>query len=266
MELLRTKCDKKNFKKLTDLNNLKLFEFINRYVRHCNPASVFVRTDGLEDAQYIRKKAIENQEEKKLAMKGHTVHFDGIFDQARDKENTKFLLSPGISLDSHINVIYKQQGLGEVHEYLKDSMQGKQMYVCFFCLGPLNSDFSILAVQLTDSSYVAHSEGILYRSGYREFKRKSYSKGFFKYVHSSGVLENGVSKNIDKRRIFIDIEDNIVYSVNTQYAGNTVGLKKLSLRLAINKASREEWLAEHMFVMGGGGSRKRKTYFTGAFP
>lgn len=48
------------------------------------------------------------------------------------------------------------------------------------------------------------------------------------------------------------MEENVVYSVNTQYAGNTVGLKKLSLRLAINKASREGWLAEHMLVMASG--------------
>jgi len=29
-----------------------------------------------------------------------------------------------------------------------------------------------------------------------------------------------------------------------------LGLKKLAFRLAINKAQKEGWLAEHMFVMG----------------
>jgi phosphoenolpyruvate carboxykinase (GTP) len=58
----------------------------------------------------------------------------------------------------------------------------------------------------------------------------------------------------------------MVYSVNTQYGGNSMGLKKLALRLAIRKADREGWLAEHMFVMGVHGPRRRVTYFTGAFP
>ncbi|MCG3218925.1 MAG: phosphoenolpyruvate carboxykinase (GTP), partial [Candidatus Heimdallarchaeota archaeon] len=57
-----------------------------------------------------------------------------------------------------------------------------------------------------------------------------------------------------------------VYSVNNQYAGNSVGLKKLAFRLAIQKALPEGWLAEHMFLMAIHGPNKRKTYFSGAFP
>ncbi|HBG17044.1 MAG TPA: phosphoenolpyruvate carboxykinase, partial [Firmicutes bacterium] len=57
-----------------------------------------------------------------------------------------------------------------------------------------------------------------------------------------------------------------VYTVNNQYAGNSVGLKKLAFRLAIQKAQNEDWLAEHMFLMGVRGKPSRTTYFTGAFP
>ncbi|MBA7588774.1 Phosphoenolpyruvate carboxykinase [GTP] [subsurface metagenome] len=57
-----------------------------------------------------------------------------------------------------------------------------------------------------------------------------------------------------------------MYSVNNQYAGNSLGLKKLALRLAIKKANEEGWLAEHMFIMGVHGPNDRVTYFTGAFP
>jgi len=45
-----------------------------------------------------------------------------------------------------------------------------------------------------------------------------------------------------------------------------VGLKKLALRLAIRKADREGWLAEHMFLAGIHGKGGRKTYLAGAFP
>lgn len=265
VELLKSKCGPENYEKLKVLKNPKLLEFVAKYVEHCNPASVFVRTDSLEDAQYIRDKAIKNGEEHKLAMEGHTYHFDGFFDQARDKAQTKYLLPPGVDLGSNINSTDKKAGLEEVLGFLKNSMQDKEMYVAFFCLGPTNSEFALPAVQITDSSYVTHSEDILYRSGYEEFKKNGSDK-FFRYVHTAGELENGVSKNVDKRRVYIDLEDDIVFSTNTQYAGNTVGLKKLSLRLAIQKASREGWLAEHMFLMGVHGPASRVTYFSGAFP
>ena len=75
-----------------------------------------------------------------------------------------------------------------------------------------------------------------------------------------------VSKNIEKRRIHIDPQYEIVYSTNTQYGGNTIGLKKLAMRLAINRASKEGWLTEHMFIVGVHSQRGRVSYFTGAFP
>jgi phosphoenolpyruvate carboxykinase (GTP) len=119
---------------------------------------------------------------------------------------------------------------------------------------------------LTDSFYVAHSEDLLYRPGYEQLKRLADSQDFFRVLHSAGELKDGVSVHTDKRRIYIDIEDEIVYSVNTQYGGNTIGLKKLSFRLAIRRADRAGWLAEHMFVMGVHGPDRRVTYFAGAFP
>jgi phosphoenolpyruvate carboxykinase (GTP) len=159
----------------------------------------------------------------------------------------------------------KTEGTAEVKGFLKDSYKGKEMLVCFFCLGPTNSDFSISCVQITDSYYVAHSECILYRPGYEQFK--SAGDEFFRFLHTQGEIdEHGCSVNVDGRRVYIDLEDNIVFSTNTQYAGNTVGLKKLALRLAIQKSSKEGWLAEHMFIMGVNGPAERKTYFTGAFP
>ncbi|MBN1134017.1 MAG: phosphoenolpyruvate carboxykinase (GTP), partial [Methanosarcinaceae archaeon] len=125
----------------------------------------------------------------------------------------------------------------------------------------------IPALQLTDSSYVAHSEDILYRQGYQEFKRLNGSKDFFHFIHSAGKLENSVSVNVSERRIYMDLEEERVLTVNNQYAGNSVGLKKLALRLAISKANKEDWLCEHMFIMGSRNEEKnRVTYFTGAFP
>ena len=265
-QLLKDKLTDENYEKLTALNNPRMHEFIADAIKLTSPESVFVCTDSPADTAYIRELAVKNGEETSLAITGHTCHFDGYNDQARDKSQTKYLLPPGSQLGASLNSIDKSTGVEEVRSYLKDSMVGREMLVCFFCLGPTDSVFSIPCVQITDSPYVAHSETILYRTGYEQFRKIGSSPDFFRFLHSEGEMENFISKKIDKRRIYIDLEENLVYSTNTQYGGNTIGLKKLALRLAIQKASNEKWLAEHMFVMGAHGPDGRVTYFSGAFP
>ena len=265
-ELLKEKLTAENYDRLMAVDNPKMHQFIADAIELTGPASVFVCTDSDEDRNYIRELAIKNGEEIPLNVPGHTCHVDGYHDQARDKARTKYLLPSGSDLGANLNSIEKEAGTEEVRSFLKNSMTGREMLVCFFCLGPIDSDFSIACVQITDSPYVAHSETILYRPGYEQFRKIGSSGDFFRFLHSEGVMENKVSKDIDKRRVYIDLEEDMVYSVNTQYGGNTIGLKKLALRLAINKASKEGWLAEHMFVLGAHGPGGRVTYFAGAFP
>ncbi len=266
-EMLRTKLGKEGYGKLLGIDNPQLHEFVAKYVELCNPDRVFVSTDSPEDISYIREAAIRNGEEKRLAVDGWTVHFDGYYDQARDKPRTKFLVPPGVNLGPNLNAMDRDEGLKEIHQILENIMRGNELYIRFFCLGPTNSGFAIPCVQLTDSAYVAHSEDLLYRWGYEEFKRQGNSARFFKFVHSAGDLdERKTSMNIDKRRVYIDLEESTVYGSNTQYGGNTIGLKKLAMRLAINRAAKEGWLTEHMLVMGVHGPNDRVTYFTGAFP
>ncbi|MBP7087792.1 MAG: phosphoenolpyruvate carboxykinase (GTP) [Candidatus Omnitrophica bacterium] len=266
INFLKDKLDKDNFKKLAALENSFLVDFIGKYAEICQPRSIFIRTDSSEDAEYIRKKSLLLGEEIELATKGHTAHFDGYTDQGRDKNITKYLVTSSSEDRYYLNSIDREEGLKEIRNNLQGIMADKEMLICFLCLGPVNSPFTILAVQITDSCYVAHSEDILYRPGYEQFRRAKVKDDFFKFVHSAGVLENKVSKNIEQRRVYIDLENNLVYSVNTQYAGNTVGLKKLALRLAIKKAYSQDWLAEHMFLMGISGKGNKKSYFCGAYP
>jgi len=253
-------------KKLEALKNPKVLAYVDEAIKLCQPAKVTVITDSEEDYEYVRKLAIKNQEEAPLKMKGHTIHFDSPKDQGRDKAHTKYLLSKEVDWGMNVNYILKKEGLPEILSIIDGIMKGKEMLISFFSLGPTNSPFSLRAMQITDSAYVTHSEKILYRSGYEEFKRLDGSDDFFYFLHSAGRLENNVTADIDKRRIYIDLEDNRVYTVNNQYAGNSVGLKKLAFRLAIQKAQNEDWLAEHMFLMGVRGKPGRTTYFTGAFP
>jgi phosphoenolpyruvate carboxykinase (GTP) len=268
---LKKRLSGEDYQKILTLNNPSMNEFIATFLEICNPKKTFVSTDSLEDIHYIREVALQNHEEKKLAMEGHTIHFDGYHDQARDKVHTKFLLPPGTNLGPELNTMDRDEGLSELSQIMRNIMADHELFIKFYCLGPTNSPFSIPCIQLTDSAYVAHSEDLLYRQGYQEFLRQGRNARFFKFVHSQGELEKAgfdllVSKNIEKRRVYIDLQDEIIYSMNTQYGGNSLGLKKLAMRLAINRCSQEQWLVEHMLVMGVRGPRGRIRYFTGAFP
>ena len=252
--------------KLSRLANRRVCEIIEHYTKLCRPACVTVIDDSDEDAACLRRRALEGGEEHPLSMHGHTYHFDGASDQARDKAHTKLLLSTPMDFGFETATLDRQTGLDEMENLLDGIMEGKEMFVRFCCLGPTQSPFSILALQLTDSAYVAHSEDLLYRRGYEAFRTTSTPDDFFVFVHSAGALEHGVSRDTDKRRIYVDLEGNRVFSINNQYAGNSIGLKKLAFRLAIARAHREGWLAEHMFLMGVHGKPGRVTYFSGAYP
>ncbi|SEW09978.1 phosphoenolpyruvate carboxykinase (GTP) [Thermococcus thioreducens] len=266
LERLEKLLDKEQFEKIRAIDNPELHEFLADWIEWLEPDKVFVCTDSPEDEAYVRWKALYYGEEKLLETPNHTVHYDSYYDQARDKANTK-LLVPGGKEIPFLNTKDRDEGLREIRELMRGIMKGKELFVCFFVLGPRNSVFTIPAVQLTDSAYVAHSEFILYRKGYEEFKRLGRGARFFRFVHSAGELdERKTSKNLDKRRIYIDLVGETVYSVNTQYGGNTIGLKKLAFRLTIQRAVREGWLSEHMFLMRVNGPNGRKTYFTGAYP
>jgi len=257
----------KNLSQLQKLKNRKVEKIVKHYIDLCKPDKVTVLTDTPRDINYVRKLALKNKEETPLKTPGHTIHFDGFFDQGRDKEKTKVLLSGESKISKSINTGDRESCLEEIFSLLSGNMKGKEMLVSFYCLGPTDSPFSLPAMQITDSAYVAHSENMLYRQGFGEFKKLKGSDKFFYFIHSAGELENGVSKNSDKKRIYIDLEENRVFSVNTQYAGNSVGLKKLALRLAIKKSNESDWLCEHMLVLGAKPQgKKRITYFTGAFP
>ena len=268
LEALQPKLSAADFKKLSAINNPNVHEFIAKENDLCHPKDIFICSDSAEDITRIRKQAIASGEEQAiLTLQGQTVHFDGEHDQGRDRQATKYLVPKGVTLSKALNQMDRQEGLAEVTGILRDSMAGKTMIVRFVSLGPQDSVFTILGLQCTDSWYVAHSENLLYRSGYDQFVKAGPKSDFLRVLHSSGKVNGDmVSVDWNKKCIYIDQMDNTIYSVNTQYAGNSVGFKKLAFRLAIRKASSEGWLAEHMLLMGVFGPGGRKTYFAGAFP
>jgi phosphoenolpyruvate carboxykinase (GTP) len=266
--ILGTRISQDDYQKLCAIDNSKVHQIIAEAAELCNPDRIFICSDTPDEVAHIRNMAIViGEESAALAIPGHTFHFDGPYDQGRDRAVTKFLVPKGDSISKAINQIDQDEGLAEVKGLLRDAMRGRTMIVRFLTLGPADSEFTIHCLECTDSWYVAHSVDLLYRKGYDAFRQASPETEFFQTLHSAGKLnEKMASLDHDKKRIYIDYLTNTVYSVNNQYAGNSVGFKKLALRLAIRKAHQEGWLAEHFMIMGVHGPDGRKTYLAGAFP
>ena len=113
-----------NLKKLKDLRNPFVERIIDRYVKLCKPSMVTLISDSDEDIAYLRERAIDSKEEKTLKTSGHTVHFDGYYDQARDKENTKILIPKGVTLSKYMNTADRDDGLEEIMGLLDGIMAG----------------------------------------------------------------------------------------------------------------------------------------------
>ncbi len=140
--VLKERLGNNQYAKLAKIDNPGIGAFIAKYVEFCNPSTVFVCTDSEEDIQYIRNRAIESGEESPLAMGGHTIHFDAYGDQGRDKDHTNILVPKGMDLGASISTRDRDEGLGEIHEILKDMMHGRELYICFFLPG--TDQFSLL--------------------------------------------------------------------------------------------------------------------------
>ena len=266
-ELLKEKMSAEQYKRLMAVDNVTIHEFVADATELTSPQTVFVCTDSAKDVKYVRDMAVKSGEESPLETPGHTYHFDGYYDQGRDREVTKYLVPKSETLSKALNQIEREEGLSEVRGLLKDSMKGRTMILRFLSLGTTGSTFSIPCVQATDSWYVAHSEDLLYRSAYEQFCKIGKGDNVFCFLHSAGQMnEQMVSVDVENKRVYMDYTKDTIYSVNTQYGGNTMGLKKLALRLTIRQADREGWLAEHMFISGVYGPGGRKTYLAGAFP
>ena len=88
IDALKGRIDDQQLGKLEELKKPQINKFIAETFELCKPDSVFIANDTVEDIEYVRNSAIERGEESKLAIEGHTIHFDGVDDQARDKKNT----------------------------------------------------------------------------------------------------------------------------------------------------------------------------------
>ncbi len=159
------------------------------------------------------------------------------------------------------NWMAPQQAKEMVRPLLEGAMKGRTMYVLPYIMGPAESPFARVGVEVTDSAYVAASMGIMTRMGRVALDRLGRSDDFVPGLHSNGDLDPS------HRYILHFPEEKLIWSVGSGYGGNALlGKKCFALRIGTWMAREEGWMAEHMLILGLEDPGGRVTYMAAAFP
>lgn len=141
------------------------------------------------------------------------------------------------------------------------AMQGRTMYVIPYCMGPIDSPYARLGVEITDSPYVVINMQLMTRMGKKALQRIENEELFVKGLHSTGDLDP------DRRFIMHFPEELSIKSIGSGYGGNALlGKKCHALRIASYQARNEGWLAEHMLIVGLESPEGEVHYIACAFP
>lgn len=141
-------------------------------------------------------------------------------------------------------------------------MAGRTLYVVPYVMGPPDSPYSRLGIELTDSAYVVLNLHRMTRVlPERVYARIAGGESFVRGLHSTGELD-------PKRRFIMHYPEELaIESYGSGYGGNALLAKKChALRIASWQARQEGWLAEHMLILAVETPDGERYHIAAAFP
>jgi phosphoenolpyruvate carboxykinase (GTP) len=246
-------------------------DWIDQCIDLCQPDNVYWCDGSPEERQTLLKRAvaegalIELNQDK---LPNCYLHRSNPNDVARSEQAT-FICTPSQDMAGPTNNwMETRAAYTRLRGLFSGCMKGRTMYVVPFVMGPIGSPLAKVGIELTDSIYVAISMGIMTRMGsvaWRQLDSKvtdpNIEPEFTRCLHSVGDC------NPERRFICHFPLDNTVWSFGSGYGGNALlGKKCLALRIASFLGSQQDWMAEHMLLMGATSPEGEKTYVAAAFP
>lgn len=248
----------------TKCSNEKLNKWIEEQIALCRPDKV-VWIDGSEEQlEELRAEAVSTGEMIKLnqeKLPGCYYHRTAENDVARVEDRT-FICTPTEEEAGPINNWMEPAKMyAKLNALYDGSMEGRTMYIIPYSMGPVNSPFSKIGVELTDSIYVVLNMDIMTRVGSKVMDALGSDGDFIKCLHAKKDV------NPEDRYIVQFPQDNTIMSVNSAYGGNVLlGKKCFALRIASYLGKNEGWMAEHMLILGLENPQGEVKYIAAAFP
>ena len=245
-------------------SNKSVLAWIEEMKNLLNPDKV-VWIDGSEEQlEALRKEACETGEMIKLneeKLPGCYLHRTRENDVARVEDRTFICCRDEKDAGPTNNWKDPKETYQMLFDIARGSYKGRTMYVIPYSMGPVGSPLAKIGYEVTDSIYVVLNMSIMTRVGTAVEEVLGDSEDWIKGLHAMCDVDP------EKRYICHFPEDNYIISVNSAYGGNVLlGKKCFALRIASYLGKCENWMAEHMLILGIENPQGEIKYVTAAFP
>jgi len=244
--------------------NTKVALWVDEMAKLCKPDKIYWCDGSEEEKKRLTQDALKTGELHDLnqeKLPGCYLHRSHQNDVARTEHLTFICTPTKDEAGPTNNWMAPAEAYDKLGKIFDGSMKGRTMYVIPFLMGSWGSPYAKIGVELTDSLYVVLNMRILTRIGNRVWDLLGDSDRFTRCLHARADLD------LSRRFICHFPQDNTIWSVGSAYGGNVLlGKKCLALRLASYMGRNENWMAEHMLILGVEDPSGKTTYIAAAFP
>jgi phosphoenolpyruvate carboxykinase (GTP) len=244
--------------------NIKVNAWLDEVIGLVKPAAVELITGDEDQLARLRAEAVStgelitlNQEK----LPGCYLHRSDPTDVARVEGRTFICSRKQEDAGPTNNWMDPKEMYAKLNKLYDGAMQGRTMYVIPYSMSVVGSPFAKYGIEVTDSIYVVLSMVIMTRVGTQVLDALGTDGDFIKGLHAKANLDP------EERYIVQFPEDNTIMSINSGYGGNVLlGKKCFALRIASYLGRQENWMAEHMLILGIENPQGEIRYVTAAFP